>query len=223
MPANGLCDATVAITPTTPSEVINSNHDGILELLDTYILSLARQYVPRSCVPIVDLAISELAQNTRIKLWLALCREPLTNPRAYVRRVVLTECADMVQRYKPLRALPMNEDGELEQDHLRPSEEQQWHDPADEFEQQEAMIDCMHEAVETVLALSPRQQQAMLWALQSCDVDTRLLRKVFLERGLDIAAINTPDNAVELQRWRASLSAARKKTSFAPANHRLIL
>ncbi len=209
MPASGLCDANAAIT--TPTPLYSSPYDGILELVDTYILTLARRHVPRAFVPIVDLAISELAQNTRTKLWLALCRESVTNPHAYVRRIVLSECIDMIQRYRKDRALPINEDGELEQEHLHVPEGQQWCDPADEFEQQEALVDCMHTAVETVLTLSPRQQQAMSWALQGCDIDTCLLRSLFLERGLDITKVSTPDDAVELQRWRASLSAARKK------------
>src|SRR5439155_11475614 len=143
-----------------------------------YILSLARRYVPRSLVPfgLLDLAINELAQNARTKLWLALCREPVNNPRAYVRRVMLTECADMIHQYSQVSTLPVNEDGELRQEHILSAQSQQGHDPADEFEQKEARMDCMAQAVETVLGLSPRQQQAMIWALQSCDIDTRLLR-----------------------------------------------
>ena len=49
-----------------------------LEQLDGYIRMLALKYVPRqiSSAETFDLDVAELAQKVRIKLWLALEKEP---------------------------------------------------------------------------------------------------------------------------------------------------
>src|SRR5690242_20412123 len=76
----------------------------LLEKLDTYIVHLARKRIPRYTVRPGEheLEIDELAQQTRVKLWLALCKSDIANPAGYAGSIVSTEAVNMQRRFRSM-------------------------------------------------------------------------------------------------------------------------
>ncbi len=200
-------------TPLLSGEPICCDIDDLLGQLTTYIIYLAWKKIPRAVVPleVLDLEIDEIVQNTRIKLWLALQKGPITNPKAYIRRVVYTESVDMVRRYKHAHPLPINDEGELNQGNVIVISSEGMQDPADEIEQEETLADFTSKMADGVLSLPPRQQQAMVFMLKEAVTNIIPVVDALLEKGLDVEAAPGPEGKDELQLLRASLVVARKK------------
>src|SRR5437763_9375897 len=91
--------------------------DENLEQYDTYIYALARKSIYNTHMRIrpnlLEERTDELAQRVRIKLWQALQQRPITNLRAYIRRIVCNEVISMIRQQ--LRAVPLSltEEGEM--------------------------------------------------------------------------------------------------------------
>ena len=187
--------------------------DALLEQHDEYIVALAKKYLPRTIAPaeVLDLEIDELAQNSRIKLWLALQKRKITHPRSYIRCIVQTESVDMIRQHKPILPLLTDEDGELKQGNLLAIPGEGMQDPLYELEREEMMADYIAKAVDDVLKLPACQQSAMICALKDQLDDVLLLIEAFKKRQVGIEAVDWPEKKEEIQRIRASLSIARKK------------
>lgn len=181
--------------------------------LDRFLFSLARRWIPYDMIPldVLDLEIDELVQQTRIKLWLALQREHITNLRAYIKKIVYHESVNIARQYKRTVPLTCNEEGELCCAEASLSASGPTGDPLSEFEQQEEIIASAQEAVSGVLTLPPRQRQAVLCALKELIVDIVPIVDTFTQHGLDIEAATWSNQKDEIQRLRASLSLARKR------------
>jgi DNA-directed RNA polymerase specialized sigma24 family protein len=187
--------------------------EEILKQHDTYIVDLARKKVPRNVVrpEMLRDEIDELAQRVRFKLWLTLRKKRINNLRAYIRSVVYTEVINMVRQYQAALPLPLDEDGELYQGNIIATPGEGMQDPAYEIEQEEAIDDYMTEAVEAVVKLPPRQQQAMICSLIDKIDDVLPLIDTLRNHAINIEEVNWPEESDELQRLQASLSIARKK------------
>jgi DNA-directed RNA polymerase specialized sigma24 family protein len=190
--------------------------NDLLAQIEPFIFILARKWVPYNAFPsdVIDMEIDEIVQNTRIKLWVALQKEHITNLKAYIGRIVYTESINIARRYRRTTSLTFNEDGEIcigAGHTLLMNSYQGALDPASEFERQEEIIDSAEQAAKGVLALPPRQQEAMLCALKERVVDILPLVDIFIKNGLDIEAANWSDQKDEIQRLRASLSIARQR------------
>jgi RNA polymerase sigma factor (sigma-70 family) len=186
---------------------------AIVEQHDSYIIDLARRYVPRSRIAreVLDLEIDELAQNTRIKLWSALCKKQIKNIKAYIRIIVRNEAINMLRENKyNTSPLVLDEDGELLQGKLVGAGEQM-QDPADYLEHTEAVAECTSKATHSILALPPRQQHAMACALKDRIADILPLVEVLNRCGFNIEAASWSQDVKEKQRLRSSLVVARKK------------
>ena len=193
--------------------------DDINELLiqiEPFICVLARKLVPYNVFSsdILEMEIDEIVQNTRIKLWTALQKERITKLNAYAARIVYNESINVARRYRRTTSLTFNEDGEIyigTGHTLLTGSYQEAVDPAREFERQEEIIDSAEQAAKKVLALPPRQRQAMLCALKDRVIDISPLVDTFIKNGLDIEAADWSDRKDEIQRLRASLSVARQR------------
>jgi RNA polymerase sigma factor (sigma-70 family) len=152
---------------------------------------------------------SDLVQATLIALWHRLSseQEQINSPKAYIRRIVHSRYVDAIRRSKPIFQLPVNQEGELYQGRVLHTPGEGVQDPADEFEREEliaAVIDDVHK-------LPPYQQYAMICMLKDEVGDTFPLVEAFRKRGIDIRKMDWPQEAVEAQKLRSSLSVARKK------------
>ncbi|HEY1354095.1 MAG TPA: hypothetical protein VGF67_31170 [Ktedonobacteraceae bacterium] len=181
--------------------------------LDRFLFSLARRWIPYEMIPadVLDLEIDELVQQTRIKLWLALQKEHITNLQAYIRKIAYHESVNIARQYKRTVPLICNEEGELCLDEAVLPAAGKGGDPSSEFERQEEIIASAQEAVSGVLTLPPRQRQAVLCVLKELIADSLPIVDIFRTHGLDIEAADWSNQKEEIVRLRASLSLARKR------------
>jgi len=191
----------------------STERDEILKQINAYILDVVRRKIPRAIVPgaVLDLEIDEIAQHTRIKLWQAMQRGHISNIRSYIKSIVYTETIDLIRKHKPVVSLPLDEYGELYQEHILATLSQSSLDPVEQFEQAETYYHLMIRLAQAVRALPPRQRYAMICALKDYSIDDDMLIKIFALCGLDIASTHWPKEPRELQSLRTSLSIARKK------------
>jgi len=187
--------------------------DDFFAGLDRFLFSLARKWIPYDMIPVdvLDLEIDELVQQTRIKLWLALQKEHITNLKAYIKKIAYHESVNIARHYKRNVSLTCNEEGEICCSEAWLSLYCKTGDPLREFEQQEEIIDSAQKVVPAVLALPPRQRQAVLCALKELIVDIVPIVDIFSKNGLDIEAASWSNQKDEIQRLQASLSLARKR------------
>ena len=187
--------------------------DKMLEDYDAYIVALARKNVPHivTSPEVLDLDIDELAQNSRIKLWIAYQKKQITSLKAYIRCIVRTQAVNMVREHQSVLPLPADEEGELYQGNLLVTPSEGMRNPVEELEQEEMIADYIAKTVDEVLKLPPRQQLSMICSLKEELDDFLLLVNSFKEREVDIETVNSPEEKEEVQRNRASLSVARKK------------
>ena len=187
--------------------------DKMLEDYDAYIVGLARKNVPYNVTSpeVLDLDIDELAQNTRIKLWIASQKKRITSIKAYIRCIVRTQSVNMVREHQPVLPLPTDEEGELYHGNLLVTAGKGMQDPLEELEQEETIAEYITKTVDEVLKLPSRQQLSMVCSLKEEVDDLLLIVNAFKDRGVDIETVNCPEEKEEVQRNRASRSVARKK------------
>ena len=187
--------------------------DEILRQNDGYILTLAREKVPRHIASpdVLDLEIHELAQRSRIKLWRALQKRHITHVKAYIRRIVHSESMDILRSYKPDLPLPVDEDGELYQGDVLVALSEGMRDPLYELEQKEMAAEYITQAVDALSSFPPCQQHVMICSLKDQLDDVLLLTKAFKKFEINIESMRWPSIKKEVKNLKASLSAARKK------------
>src|SRR5438270_10396947 len=179
---NMLCEA-VATSRRDICEVI-------LRRLDGYIVSQVHRlghYYSRDIHPaVLDLELDEVIQRVRIKLWQALEKRDIRYPYAYVKLIIQSEFIDMTRRQKPYLSLSIDEElthaeVEIAARHMA--------DPAETVAQQMDASTCLKEMIQAVLALPPRQQNAMICSLKERVDDLRQLIEAFKVYKMDIQAI----------------------------------
>jgi DNA-directed RNA polymerase specialized sigma24 family protein len=190
--------------------------DKLLEQYDAYIITLARKRVPRNVIPSEMLSneIDELAQKIRIKLWRISQKKQITSPKAYISSIAYTESVDIVRNYKSTLSLSVNEDGEIYEGNSRVTLSKGVPDPAENLEQEEAVIELTSRFIEEISLLPPRQLKAVIWSLRDQIEDFLPLLEALKNHGVDIEEMNWPNEREEVQRLRASLSIARRKLNI---------
>ena len=197
--------------------IYQNDLNTILAHYQELIRSYARKYVPRPRgVPTDELEkdIDDLAQLTLIKLWLLLenngcCH--IQDMNAYIRRMVQNEAVNLARRYKPTESLLTNNEGEIAQTYTLVASSLRAQDPYDEVEQAEMFASYSSKVPQAVLTLPQQQQRAMICALKDRIADILPLTDMFQPYGIDIDAIDWPEEENELKSMYSSLSVARKK------------
>ena len=194
------------------ARIPNSDVDEILEHYDGFIRTLARKNMPRTITSadVIDLDIDELAQITRLKLWLALQKQDIRNMNAYIRRIVHNEAINMVRQHKPIMSLLTDDEGEPYLAHTMIASSQVIQNPAARIEEEEMLSSYSSKVIQIVLDLPPQQRRAMICALKDQIADILPLVDMFLPYGIDVESIHWPKTENELQSMRASLSIARR-------------
>ena len=196
-------------------KVTLSQVEHLLAEHDQYIVTLARKKAPCRTMHADSLQddIEDLAQKIRIKLWHISERQRIIATRIYISCIATTISIDIAreQKQKPVVPLLMSEDGELYQGNLVFTISQEAQDPADVLEQEERFSECVERMVEGVLALPPCQQRALLCSLKKWKDDFLPFFEALKEQGVDIEAMNWPEDKEEQQSLRTSLAIARKK------------
>ncbi len=185
--------------------------EAILRRLDGYIISqvhrLGRCYSRDIHLAMLDLELDEIIQRVRIKLWQALEKRDIRYPYAYIKLIIQSEFIDMKRRQKPYLSVSIDEglthaEVEIATRHMA--------DPAETVAQQMDASTCLKEMIQAVLALPPRQQNAMICSLKERVDDLRQLIEAFKVYKMDIQAIQWPAGKAEKQLLYASLVPAKK-------------
>ena len=187
--------------------------NDLLEELDSYILAVAHKKVPHNAGPpdMLLLLIDELAQNVRIKYWMAALKQDIKNPKAYLYRIFCTEVVNMVRQYHLILPLPLDEEGELFDGDLVGAESEGMHNPAEEVEQEEMVTHYVTKTVNAALTFPPCQKRAIICSLK--DKLDNLLPLIDALRGqdIDIETVHWPANKAELRSLKCSLAITHKK------------
>lgn len=188
--------------------------DEFLVEHDSYIRGEARKVFPSRLFPegVFELEVNELTQTIRIKLWKARQKSTISNPRAYIRKVAHTAVVDTVRRHKPTVSLSTVMNGETSPGDFQLAQHEGFiQDPAYEIELGEIDPALLTKLVDVILGLPSRQKQAVLCSISEHQDDVPSLVNAFKSRGINIEAINWPEEEHEVHLLKASLSPARKK------------
>ena len=189
------------------------NDSGIDEMLEyyEYILAVTWRQVPSNIGPIDS---EDVAQEAFMKLWIISQKQPIENPKAYIRRIVRTTVVDMVRKFKPhlYQALPVDEDGEIQEDNLVVIPDAELGDPEAILEEKEAVEELMGELVDVVSELRPRQMHSTICTLKDRVDDLIQLVDALQEKGIE-SELQWPLGTTERQRLQASYSPAKRKVA----------
>ena len=195
----------------------DSDVEEILKKYDFYIRSLARQAVLRSFPvhqDVLDLEIDEVAQSSRIKLWRQLQKQPITHLRAYIRCLVHNESVNLIRQVRPslYQALPIDEDGEIQEGNLVVIPGAELGDPETILEEKEAVEELLSELVDVVSELRPRQMHSTICTLKDRVDDLFQFVDALKEKGIE-SELQWPFGTIERQRLQASYSPAKRKVA----------
>ena len=189
------------------------NDSGIDEMLEyyEYILAVTWRQVPSNIGPIDS---EDVAQEAFMKLWIISQKQPIENPKAYIRRIVRTTVVDMVRKFKPhlYQALPVDEDGEIQEGNLVVIPGAELGDPEAILEEKEAVEELMGELVDVVSELRPRQMHSTICTLKDRVDDLIQLVDALQEKGIE-SELQWPLGTTERQRLQASYSPAKRKVA----------
>jgi len=189
------------------------NDSGIDEMLEyyEYILAVTWRQVPSNIGPIDS---EDVAQEAFMKLWIISQKQPIENPKAYIRRIVHTAVVDMVRKFKPhlYQTLPVDEDGEIQEGNLVVIPSAELGDPETILEEKEAVEELMGELVDVVSELRPRQMHSTICTLKDRVDDLIQLVDALQEKGIE-SELQWPLGTTERQRLQASYSPAKRKVA----------
>ena len=189
------------------------NDSGIDEMLEyyEYILAVTWRQVPSNIGPIDS---EDVAQEVFMKLWIISQKQLIENPKAYIRRIVHTTVVDMVRKFKPhlYQALPVDEDGEIQEGNLVVIPGAELGDPEAILEEKEAAEELMGELVDVVSELRPRQMHSTICTLKDRVDDLLQFVDALQEKGIE-SELQWPLGTTERQRLQASYSPAKRKVA----------
>jgi DNA-directed RNA polymerase specialized sigma24 family protein len=188
----------------------DSDIDEMLEYYE-YILAVTWRQVPSNIGPIDS---EDVAQEAFMKLWIISQKQPIENPKAYIRRIVHTTVVDMVRKFKPhlYQALPVDEDGEIQEGNLVVIPGAELGDPEAILEEKEAVEELMGELVDVVSELRPRQMHSTICTLKDRVDDLLQFVDALQEKGIE-SELQWPLGTTERQRLQASYSPAKRKVA----------
>ena len=206
------------IMASTPSPGENKSNVTILldlEAFQNYISVLVTYRISRTSYDLVPFeerpdVIMDVTQNAWVKLLLSTnsLKVEINSPRGYLGSIANSEFIDEIRRRKRKFStpLPLDFDGEVSQGKILLSVHPGMRDPAIEYEEKEFIA----EIIDAVLQLPPKQMYVMICILKGEIGQTSPLAEIFLAHGINIEAINWPEEPKELQRLRSLSSVARK-------------
>ena len=189
------------------------NDPGIDEILEyhEYILAVTRRQVPCNIGPIDS---EDIAQEAFVKLWIISQRQPIENPKAYIRRIVHTTVVDTLRKFKPhlYQALPVDDDEEIQEGNLVIIPSAELRDPEAILEERETVEERMGELVNVVSELRPRQMHSTICTLKDRVDDLLQFVDALQEKGIE-SDLQWPLETTERQRLQASYSPAKRKVA----------
>jgi DNA-directed RNA polymerase specialized sigma24 family protein len=188
--------------------------DELLERYDLYICALAKKNIGamRKYIhpDLLEIEVNELAQRSRIKFWQALRQQAISNPKAYIHRIVHNEAVSMLRQKLRTVPLSLNEDGEVYQGQVLVGQSEGMDNPALETELLEMTASYMAQVAHAVAKLPSRQQKAIICSLKDRLDNVLPFIDTCQELGINPNVIVWPADRDDLYRLKASISSARR-------------
>ena len=194
------------LNPTAGESDIGSNE--CIEQYFPLVYICARRAFPLNIGPFDS---DDLAQEACVKLWLIGRKQVIQSPKTYIRRVVQSVKVDMLRKYKTqtYQALPVDEDGELQEGHLIVTQSPELGDPEIILEQDEGFDELLNELLDAMAALHLRQKQASVCTLRERVDDLLGFVDALQAKGIE-SEWQWPEDKVDHQRLQASYAHARR-------------
>lgn len=190
-------------------ENCRTNVDEILVQIDWFIVRITKSSAYAS---FSDWDKEEVAQQTRMKLAMALRVRHINNLKAYIKVCVHNEFINLLRHQRPWLPLATTEDGELQQQGLvLMSHSQGMGDPQIEVERKQTFQELLEAIVRAILTFPRVQQRVMVCFLREYIDDPVVLAETFRLHNVDITDIGWPQDNVAKQRLQSSYSPARRK------------
>ncbi|HLH60835.1 MAG TPA: sigma-70 family RNA polymerase sigma factor [Ktedonobacteraceae bacterium] len=184
--------------------------ERVLEEIDWYIQLLARKALPvsGSMFTHVDFDVDDLTQVSRIKLWQALQKKDIDNPRAYLRRIVHNEVVNILRQLREHVSLRTDIDGELSADFMVETFCEELDSPEHIVEQEEAVAELLSDITSAIARLHARQRHVAFCTARDRVDDLDQFLDACEAHGLD-TGYEWPDDEKERHLLQASFGAAR--------------
>lgn len=198
-------------TPGPSTSDADPDIESILEEVDIYIQALAWKGIPYSSSSFthVDFDVDDLAQRSRIKLWQALQKKNIENPRAYLRTIVRNEIVNLVRQFRDHLPLRTDIDGELSADFMLETSNEELDSPEYIIEQKEVVADLLSDLAKAISKLHKRQQQVTFCTVKDRVDDLHQFVEVCKEYGLN-TGLEWPAEDDERHLLQASFGAAKR-------------
>lgn len=185
--------------------------EHVLEEVDGYIQALAWQGIRNSSDSFthVDFDVDDLAQNSRIKLWQALQKKNIENPRAYLRIIVHHELVNLARQSRDRVPLQTDRDGELSADFMLEASCEDLNSPEYIVEQKEAVANLLSDVARAMTKLHARQKHVAFCTARDRVDDLDQFLDVCEAHGLD-TGLEWPEEEDERHLLQASYAAARR-------------
>ncbi|HJT58934.1 MAG TPA: sigma-70 family RNA polymerase sigma factor [Ktedonobacteraceae bacterium] len=185
--------------------------EHVLEEVDGYIQALARKELPNSngSFTHVDFDVDDLAQNSRIKLWQALQKKPIENPKAYLRIIVRNEAVNLARQCKDRIPLQTDRDGELSANFMLETFCEELDAPEYIVEQKEAVTHLLSDVASAMKKLHARQKHVTFCTVRDRVDDLDQFLDICEAHGLD-TGLEWPDQEDARHLLQASYGAARR-------------
>ncbi len=188
------------------SNMSRSDPTAILEHYDAYINHLAQKHFPYKQVS-PDLDWQDLAQNVKLKLFLALTKQEIIKPKAYIYTTLYHEIITMTRQRCAIQSLDSTPEA-FQEPETRPG----MTDPALTVEHAETIIVMLSELDKELDRLPNRQRQALLCSLKD-EFQTPLLKQTLPGQQAVIEKIQWPEDRRDRHCLKAAITVLRKKLS----------
>lgn len=196
----------------------HTNDAGVQEtlvLLDPYIVALVYSMADRLTglvnQALLGLELDDVAQETRIKFWQALCEKQIVYPKAYLRRIVLNTFNDWLRKHRYF-SLSFDEYSELATGEVLFAPKESAADPLEVLEQQESYTELLEWTVQSIASMdrARRQQHVAICSMKERVEDLLEFTEALQRHSIDAAAFQWPADEGGEKLLKASLAPARR-------------
>jgi DNA-directed RNA polymerase specialized sigma24 family protein len=189
------------------NRVTSMSSNALLEEFDSYIKTCVLDMVKFS--PSLSGEADDIMQNIRIKFWLAQSKGTINNYRAYIRRMIRNEIIDAKRRsINFVLPLLFNDHGECTTTIADPGEDMR--DPSDITHDELQTKALLESIISAILALPPRQRDAMLLRLKYLAGDLFGIEEALRAFHINLADIQEPKTPEERTRLASITIIARR-------------
>jgi len=205
----------------THNEVSFFTHDSDADVqetlvrLDPYIVALVHSMAGRLTgfvsQALLDLELDDVAQEVRIRFWMALRVKHIVYPKAYIRRIISNTFNDWLRKHRYL-SLSFDENGEIATGEVLFASKESAADPLEVLEQQENYTELLELTAQSIASMDKarRQQHVAICSLKERVDDLLQFTEALHKHSIDATSFQWPSDEDGEKLLKASLAPARR-------------